>query len=70
MDDMTQMIIAKLDRTHGNGAEKDSKKDARKFPLMFDIAERAQKAKAVKEKAAKADKEKAAKAVKEKVSNK
>lgn len=39
-------------------AEKDGKKDARKFPLMFDIAERAQKkAKAVKEKAPKADKE-------------
>lgn len=39
-------------------AEKDGKKDARKFPLMFDIAKRAQKAKAVKENAAKADKEK------------
>ena len=40
-------------------AEKDGKKDARKFPLMFDIAERAQKK-------SKADKEKDLKAAAEK----
>ena len=33
-------------------------KSSREFPLMFDIAERAKKAKAVKKNAAKADKEK------------